>query len=245
MSKENMETVKVISDKGAMAIIAAFDASHLEYAITRLSTDIERLFGNNRITPENKIEAIKKGIESLAECAPSHSLLEKARNELDRYISERFEKESAEPEFQAVGSIECVCPYCSVELEKYPQRKTTCKSCGKPIYSKKRPLDNEKVLLREDEIAALENDWAQDYLHKQKQPRLLSPLWQERTDKAMTTECDPDPAVEKAARALFSSRVAARDVPEYLAQKTTDQAFITKVEIRVWQLQVRSMNGKS
>lgn len=50
------------------------------------------------------------------------------------------------------GLSEAKCPYCSVDLLKFPFRKTKCKNCQYPIYSKKEPFSGEKRLLKEDEL---------------------------------------------------------------------------------------------
>lgn len=60
------------------------------------------------------------------------------------------------------------CPYCGQILPKRPSRKAKAPCCGKPIFVRTRPSDNQSVLLREDQIPALEEQWAVDYQIKQK-----------------------------------------------------------------------------
>lgn len=59
----------------------------------------------------------------------------------------------AEP--TAIGNIDPICASCGERFEKMPGRKIKCKSCGKFNYVRKRPLDNKRVLLREDELNEL------------------------------------------------------------------------------------------
>ena len=46
-----------------------------------------------------------------------------------------------------LGVTSALCPYCSHPFEKMPQRKRRCPSCGETFLSRKRPYDDEKVLL--------------------------------------------------------------------------------------------------
>jgi len=54
------------------------------------------------------------------------------------------------------GVKEQVCPYCQIQLAKFPQRKTKCKACNGQIYSRKEPLSGEKRLLKESELGLWE-----------------------------------------------------------------------------------------
>ena len=65
------------------------------------------------------------------------------------------------------------CPYCGVELAKFPGRKTKCKSCGNFIYVRTRPADNIKILIREDEKELIQIEWQKkngtfEYFQKQR-----------------------------------------------------------------------------
>lgn len=59
-----------------------------------------------------------------------------------------------------LGIMHANCPYCHVKLEKKPGRKKQCPHCGNFIYVRTRPQDREKVLLREDELVVLEEQWS-------------------------------------------------------------------------------------
>lgn len=49
-----------------------------------------------------------------------------------------------------------VCPHCNVLLERVPQRRTTCKSCGQRIYVRTLPATREQVLLTESQAAQVD-----------------------------------------------------------------------------------------
>jgi hypothetical protein len=62
----------------------------------------------------------------------------------------------------ASGTIGCtkpVCPHCQQGLEKMPARKKKCPSCGEFIYVRTRPADRVKVLVTEEQAAAIEEQW--------------------------------------------------------------------------------------
>jgi len=48
-----------------------------------------------------------------------------------------------------INEREIKCPYCSIELEKIPVRKSKCKSCKKIIYIRTNYLTSKKLLLSE------------------------------------------------------------------------------------------------
>jgi len=52
------------------------------------------------------------------------------------------------------------CPYCSAPLEKVPQRKTKCPSCGRHIYVRTRPSDGQQILATEDMVKQIDSEWA-------------------------------------------------------------------------------------
>lgn len=59
-----------------------------------------------------------------------------------------------------IGSTGDACPYCDIRLEPRPKKKKKCPHCGQFIYVRTRPIDNERVLLREADLEPLEEQWA-------------------------------------------------------------------------------------
>ena len=59
-----------------------------------------------------------------------------------------------------IGNAEPVCPYCNETLDKMPGRKKKCPSCGGFIYVRTRPNDKKKILISEDQISVIEEQWA-------------------------------------------------------------------------------------
>jgi DNA-directed RNA polymerase subunit RPC12/RpoP len=58
------------------------------------------------------------------------------------------------------------CPYCQKELTKFPGRKTTCPHCSNFIYVRTKPSDDrQRILVREDQLEKLEEEW-QKYSQK-------------------------------------------------------------------------------
>jgi hypothetical protein len=55
--------------------------------------------------------------------------------------------------------LEAICPYCKKELLKFPGSKTKCPHCGNFIYVRTRPLDGQRILIRENQIKQIEKDW--------------------------------------------------------------------------------------
>lgn len=64
------------------------------------------------------------------------------------------------PAQSLLGLTVAVCPYCDAQLEKKPGRKKKCPDCGNFIYVRMRPQDRERVLLREDQLILLEEQWS-------------------------------------------------------------------------------------
>ena len=58
------------------------------------------------------------------------------------------------------GLVDAVCPYCETVLQDKPGRKKKCPYCRNFIYVRTRPSDKEKVLLREDQLLELEEQWS-------------------------------------------------------------------------------------
>lgn len=55
------------------------------------------------------------------------------------------------------------CPYCNVELEKFPLRKTKCKACGKFYYSKRLPSETKKRIVTEKEKKQIDKQWDEKF----------------------------------------------------------------------------------
>jgi hypothetical protein len=60
----------------------------------------------------------------------------------------------------AIGNADPVCPYCGYRFDRMPQQKKKCPSCHNFFRSRTRPLDNRKVLIKEEELGELERQWA-------------------------------------------------------------------------------------
>jgi hypothetical protein len=59
-----------------------------------------------------------------------------------------------------IGVTEALCPYCNSDLEKKPTRKTKCPHCNNYIYKRTRPYDNADILIREEQIDLIEEEWS-------------------------------------------------------------------------------------
>lgn len=59
-----------------------------------------------------------------------------------------------------VGNTNAICPYCEERLEKMPKRKTKCPKCGNYIYKRTRPYDEVDIIIREDQLDIIEEEWA-------------------------------------------------------------------------------------
>ena len=55
--------------------------------------------------------------------------------------------------------MNCLCPYCSILLEKIPRRKAKCQACGKFIFIKSTPDNHEKRLMTEQEAESADKAW--------------------------------------------------------------------------------------
>lgn len=61
--------------------------------------------------------------------------------------------------FTEIGNTEPVCPYCNYRFDKMPQRKKKCPNCNNFVRSRTRPFDNKKVLVKEEQVDELEQQW--------------------------------------------------------------------------------------
>ena len=62
-----------------------------------------------------------------------------------------------------IGITTANCPYCGIDLPKFPRRKTKCKNCGNYIYIRTRPADEVRILIKEDEIETIETEYDKKY----------------------------------------------------------------------------------
>ena len=63
--------------------------------------------------------------------------------------------------YTAIGNTDPICPHCNYRFDKMPMKKRECPNCKKIFYSRTRPLDNKKILLKEDQLAELEEQLAE------------------------------------------------------------------------------------
>lgn len=61
---------------------------------------------------------------------------------------------------KTIGETNAVCPYCEKELEQKPSRKKQCSYCNNYIYKRTRPYDDAHIIIREDQIDDIEEQWA-------------------------------------------------------------------------------------
>lgn len=59
-----------------------------------------------------------------------------------------------------LGNTNVICPYCEEILEKMPKRKTKCPKCENYIYKRTRPHDEVDIIIREDQLDIVEEEWA-------------------------------------------------------------------------------------
>jgi len=52
--------------------------------------------------------------------------------------------------------MNALCPHCNIVLDSLPQRKTKCSSCGKEIYVRTLPFNQQKLLLKQDDAYSLD-----------------------------------------------------------------------------------------
>ena len=108
-----------------------------------------------------------------------------------------------------LGVTGAICPYCAAPFSKMPQRKTKCPSCKQFVYSRTRPIDDQKVLLRESDLDLLDEEWSLVYgthaeflVHRARREsvreRLNANLGHEPTNEAVQLYLLHEDAVEHA-----------------------------------------------
>lgn len=59
-----------------------------------------------------------------------------------------------------IGQTSAICPYCDEHLDKMPSRKTKCPYCKNYIYKRTRPYDEANIIVREDQLEKIKEEWA-------------------------------------------------------------------------------------
>ncbi|MFM2057916.1 MAG: hypothetical protein RLY71_2301 [Pseudomonadota bacterium] len=221
------------------------DTYMIEDRTERLQKFVDALNVDDGMPLLSKALMVETYIGRLAELAPASPLLGAAANALESFKARHPEEFAPLPALRGIGETRDVCPSCGVALLKRPARKTICKSCGQAIFVRKRPLDEQSVLVNEAGAAEIEKDWHVQYKLSQQRPRPVSDEWMSRIDEARTAGPDPDPAVEKMAQALFKELLATyatdapRDAKDKLLAQIPDTEVRDRVDRRIWQLQVQ------
>lgn len=153
--------------------------------------------------------------------------------------------------FTALGRLDDACPTCAASLKKRPWRKAACLHCGAAIFVRQRPLDRRRVLLRESDLPALEDQWRVQYNESQAN-RQPSPETIARIDQARRRGAHEDPNVEALARRVFAdqchklaidSTATPRDVQEALLNEI-NAALREQIAERLGELQTQFMFGR-
>lgn len=71
-----------------------------------------------------------------------------------------FKKSAAPRGLAQIGVSGPNCPYCSGLLERKPTKKKKCPHCGKFIYVRTRPQDHVKVLVTDQQVELIEEQWS-------------------------------------------------------------------------------------
>lgn len=98
----------------------------------------------SKTKPENKAANIHNEIEA------KNNLTEQYTNktvDIKQFLS------------KDIGQSEAKCPYCEYMLTKFPQKKTKCPKCSNDIYVRTRPFDRAKILVKDDELKNIEQEW--------------------------------------------------------------------------------------
>ena len=95
--------------------------------------------------------------------------------------------------FVEIGKIDS-CPYCNTKLEVIPKAKKKCPRCEKYIFSRTRPLDKKKVLIREDQKDDLEKEWEKYHAHKEEESLAEDPQYIE-AKKELKKQFGKEPSI--------------------------------------------------
>jgi hypothetical protein len=108
--------------------------------------------GKNVEAEIREIRGSKKHYDCLIEITAENIVWDKDRNPLDM-------SKPGDLGLKEIGLVDAICPYCSFALEKKPGRKKKCPDCGSFIYVRTRPIDRERVLVTEAQIAEIDRQW--------------------------------------------------------------------------------------
>jgi len=95
--------------------------------------------------------------------------------------------------FVEIGEIDS-CPYCNKKLEVIPKAKKKCPYCGKYIFSRTRPSDRKKILIREDQKEDLEKEWENYHAQKEEESLAEDPKYVE-AKKVLKKQFGKEPSV--------------------------------------------------
>ncbi|MBU0894655.1 MAG: hypothetical protein KKB88_04390 [Nanoarchaeota archaeon] len=95
--------------------------------------------------------------------------------------------------FVEIGEIDS-CPYCNKKLEVIPKAKKKCPHCEKYIFSRTRPLDRKKILIREDQKEDLEKEWEKYYTQKEEESLIEDPKYM-KAKKELEKQFEKEPSV--------------------------------------------------
>lgn len=129
---------------------------------------------------------------------------------------------------EILGSTAQACPYCGVVLGRMPKRKTKCRDCGQFIFVRTRPQDEQKVLLRQDELAELAQQWA---LQAEREPRIMARPAEvrERVTESLTRQFGRSPSESDVLWRIFNEEIL-----QYSSSE--EWGFYTQVQFEMGEL---------
>jgi hypothetical protein len=127
---------------------------------------------------------------------------------------------TADSKFTAIGNTEPICPYCNYRFDRMPQKKRKCPNCNNFVRSRTRPLDNKKVLIKEEELGELEKQWmgnerTQSFHLENTKAVAVGKIWRERLAReggSDVSEIGPDGIVHRSFKPWLAN--AAREERE-------------------------------
>lgn len=141
-----------------------------------------------------------------------------------------------EAQMKGIGELDH-CPYCKEKLEKVPTRKCKCPHCKEYIYSRTRPNDRKKILIREDQIKELENEWSKYYEEKEKSELYAQEDFNKARDD-LAKQFEKEPSLNDVKWRVYNQRII-----EYASQRQwglysnnkLDMAFLLQKENKLKQ----------